>query len=312
MKAMVINQFGGPEQLSLQEVAMPNSKSGQVLVRVHAVGVNPVDFKIRNGSMKFITGKKFPRILGQDIAGVVEQAGKNSKFRPGDEVYGMLSYEGGGYAEFLAVKESQLAPVPDELSMAEAAAVPLGSLTAYQSFKIAGGIKTGTKVLINGASGGVGSFAVQIAKSLGANVTAVCSSRNVDFVKGLGADRVLDYTEDDFTKLEPEFDIVFDAVAKSSFRKSKKILVKDGAFISTIPNNNLFFYQFTNFLRSKKAYFSFIKPKGEDLRVISDMISNGLVNVYLEKTFPLEEAHSAHELIETERVRGKLVLEVLA
>lgn len=312
MKAMVINQFGGPEQLSLQEVAMPNAKTGQVLLRIHAVGVNPIDFKIRNGSMKLITGKKFPWILGQDIAGVVEQAGNSSNFRPGDKVYGMLGYQGGGYAEFLAVKESQLAPVPDELSMTEAAAVPLGSLTAYQSFKIAGGIKAGTKVLINGASGSVGSFAVQIAKSLGAHVTAVCSSKNIDFVKGLGADRVVDYTEEDFTKLKPEFDIVFDAVAKSSFQKSKKIVVKGGSFISTIPNNNLFFYQFTNFLRNKKAYFSFIKPKGEDLMVISDMISKGLVNVYIEKTFPLEEASKAHELIETERVRGKLVLEVLA
>ncbi|MBW6498147.1 MAG: NAD(P)-dependent alcohol dehydrogenase [Bacteroidales bacterium] len=312
MKAMVINQFGGPEQLAMQEVAMPSPGSGQVLIRIHAAGLNPVDYKIRNGSMKLITGRKFPRILGQDIAGVVEQAGKNSKFRPGDRVYGMLGYQGGGYAEFLAVNESQLAPIPEHLSMAEAAVTPLGALTSYQSFKIAGGLKAGSRVLINGASGGVGTFAVQIAKALGAHVTAVCSARNVEFVRSLGADRIIDYTTEDFTNLEPEFNIVFDAVAKSSFQKSKKILVKDGAFISTLPLHGLFFYQFTNFLRSQKAYFSAIKPKGEDLMVISDFISKGLVKVHIEKTFPLEQAARAHELIETERVRGKLVLEVIS
>jgi 2-desacetyl-2-hydroxyethyl bacteriochlorophyllide A dehydrogenase len=312
MKAMVINQFGGPEQLAMQEVAMPSPGSGQVLIRVHAVGLNPVDYKIRNGSMKLIVGRKFPRILGQDVAGVVEQAGKNSKFRPGDKVYGMLSYQGGGYAEFLAVNESQLAPVPENISMAEAAATPLGAITSYQSFRIAGGIKAGTKVLINGASGGVGTFAVQIAKALGAQVTAVCSKRNLEFVRSLGADRVIDYTAEDFTNLEPEFEIVFDAVAKSSFKKSKKILVKDGAYISTLPNNGLFFYQFSNFMRSKKAYFSAIKPRGEDLMVISDLIAKGLVKVHVEKIFPLQEAAKAHELIETERVRGKLVLEVIS
>lgn len=312
MKAIVINQFGGPERLTMQEVEMPEPRSGQVLVRIHAVGVNPVDYKIRNGSMKFITGKTFPRILGQDIAGVVEQAGKGSKFRPGDKVYGMLSYQAGGYAEFLAVNESQLAMIPDRLSMTEAAAVPMGAITSYQSFMQAGGIGPGTKVLVNGASGGVGSFAVQIAKALGAEVTGVCSGRNVDFVRELGADLVIDYSQEDFTRLEPGFDIVFDAVAKSSFKKSKKILVKDGAYISTLPNNNLFFYQFTNFLRKKKAFFSLAKPKGEDLMVISDLISKGLVRVNIEKVFPLEKASMAHELIETERVRGKLVLEVIA
>ena len=312
MKAVVINQFGGPEQLNIQEVGMPMPKSGQVLVRIHAVGINPIDFKIRNGSMKFIAGKKFPRILGQDIAGVVEQTGKNSKYRPGDKVYGMLSYQAGGYAEFLAVNESQLARVPEEISLTQAAAVPMGAITSYQAFKKSGGIRSGTKVLVNGASGGVGSFAVQIAKALGAEVTGVCSGRNIDFVKELGADQVIDYTQEDFTKFEAGFDIVFDAVAKSSFIKSKRVLVKGGAFISTIPNHYLFFYQFMNFLRSKKAYFILANPKGEDLMVISDLISRGLVRPKIEKVFPLEDASLAHERIETERVSGKLVLQVNA
>jgi len=312
MKAVVINQFGGIEQFQMQEVSLPLPKAGQVLVRIHAVAINPVDYKIRNGSMRFITGKKFPRILGQDIAGVVEQAGKNSKFRPGDKVFAMLSYHGGGYAEFVAVNENQLALIPENLDMTEAAAVPLAATTAYQAFKLGGGIKSGTKVLINGASGGVGSFAVQIAKAMGAHVTAVSSSKNIEFVKNLGAEQVIDYTNEDFTNLDQEFNIVFDAVAKSSFLKSKKLLVKNGAYVSTLPNNGLFFFQLTNFARSKNAHFVAAKPIAEDLKVISDFIAKGLVKVHIEKTFPLEEAAKAHELIESERVRGKLILEVIA
>jgi 2-desacetyl-2-hydroxyethyl bacteriochlorophyllide A dehydrogenase len=311
MKAIVINQFGGPEQLHMQEVALPTPKSDEVLVRIHAAAVNPVDYKIRNGSMKYIAGKKFPRILGVDIAGVVEQAGKRSAFRPGDKVYGMLTFTGGGYAEFLAVKEKQLCVIPEQISMAEAAATPLAALTALQAFQIGGGIKTGSKVLINGASGGVGTFATQIAKAMGAHVTAVCSRKNTGFVQQLGADKVIDYEKEDFTRLTDTFDIVFDAVAKNSFSNCKRILNERGSYVSTLPNNGLFIHQALNFLRKKKARFLLTKPLGRDLQIISDYISNGLVKPYVEKTFPLEHASKAHELIETERVTGKIVLTVI-
>jgi len=308
MKAIVINQFGAPEQLHIEEVSMPMVKSGQALVRVHAAGVNPVDFKIRNGSMKFISGKKFPRILGGDLAGVVEQTAGKSKFRPGDRVFGMLTYTGGAYGEFVAVKESQLCPIPEGLQMTDAAAVPLAALTALQSLQKGKGIKTGSRVLVNGASGGVGSFAVQIAKALGAEVTGVCSARNIEFVKSLGADRVIDYQAEDFTKLGNTYDHLFDAVAKSSFGKCKKLLEKDGCYVSTIPNNGLFFHQFFNFLRKKKAWFIMTKASGEDLAIIADLIVTGKVKVHVEKVFPYQEVVKAHEMIETERVKGKIVL----
>lgn len=311
MKALAINQFGGPEVLQIQEVGMPMPKAGEVLVRVHAAGVNPVDYKTRNGSLKFISGKKFPRILGIDVAGVVEQTGSKSRFRPGDKVFAMLSIVGGAYAEFVCLKEEQLCLIPEGFEMSEAAAVPLASLTALQSFQKSNGIKPGDKVLVNGASGGVGSFAVQIAKALGAKVTAVCSAANTEFVRSLGADKVIDYNEEDFTKLDQQFNTVFDAVAKSSYPKCRKIIVKGGKYVSTLPNNGLFFYQATNFLKSKKAHFIMAKPSGSDLALLADMMKKKQLLPYIQKTFPLSAGNEAHRLIETERVRGKLVLEVI-
>ncbi len=312
MKALTINQFGGPEELRIQEVALPSPGPGEVLVRIHAAGINPVDYKLRNGSMKLISGRKFPRILGGDIAGVVEQTPKQSFYRPGDKVFGMLSIKGGGYAEFVAVKEKQLCPVPENLNMKQAAAVPLASLTALQALKKQGGIRPGDRILINGSSGGVGSFAVQIAKAEGAYVTGVCSARNMEFVKSLGADHVIDYNAEDFTKGKQLYNKVFDAVAKSSFSRCRKILKKGGVYISTIPNNGVWFYQVFNFLRSKKAGFIMVRPSGEDLLIIADYIKKELLYPHIYKVFPLHDGLQAHELIETERVRGKIVLSVIS
>ncbi|MBE0662996.1 MAG: NAD(P)-dependent alcohol dehydrogenase [Bacteroidales bacterium] len=311
MKALVINRFGEPEELQIQELGIPMLKAGEVLVRVHAAGINPVDYKIRNGSMKLITGKKFPRILGGDVAGVVEQAGERSAFRPGDKVFAMLSITGGAYAEFVCVKENQLCHIPEGFSMVEAAAVPLASLTALQAFWKGDGIKPGDSVLVNGASGGVGSFAVQIAKALDARVTAVCSTKNVDFVKSLGADKVIDYEKEDFKKLDEKFSAVFDAVAKSSFRKCKKLLTDDGKYVSTLPNNGLFLSQAFNFTDKKKAYFIGTKSSGHDLAIIAGFMKKHLLKPYIQQSFPLADGAEAHHLIETGRVRGKLVLKVI-
>jgi len=297
--------------LQIKEIAIPLPRSGEILVRIHAAGINPVDYKIRNGSLKFIYRGKFPCILGRDIAGVVEQAGEKSGYRPGDEVFGMLSLNGGGYAEFATVKESHLCRIPEGISMAEAAATPLASLTAFQSLQKGPRINKGDGILINGASGGVGSFAVQIAKAMGANVTGVCSKNNIEFVQSLGADQVIDYNNEDFTRLNQKFHKVFDAVAKSSFSKCRKILKKGGIYISTIPGKGLLFHKTFNFISKKKADFIMVRPSGNDLVLISDFIKKGLVRPRVQRAFPLEEGAQAHKLIETERVRGKLVLSVI-
>lgn len=308
MKALRIHQFGGPEQLLEEEVSMPMPERGEVLIRVHAAGVNPVDFKLRNGSLKLFTGKKFPRTLGFDIAGVVEKADESSPYKPGDRVFAMTPPKGGGYAEFVCVKRELLCPIPGDISMTEAAATPLAALTALQAFRKKEYLHEGDKVLINGASGGVGSFAVQIAKALGAHVTAVASGKNLEFLKELGADEVIDYTTDDFTRQSQKYHKVFDAVAKSSFKKCKPILRKGGNYVTTVPDRRLFCSMMCNFLRKKKATFIMVKPSGEDLHVIADMIATGQVKPRIEATFPLKEGQQAHRRLETGRVRGKLVL----
>ncbi len=311
MKALAINQYGGPEQLQIIETALPAPDRGEALVRVHAAGVNPVDYKIRNGSMKWLTGRKFPRILGGDIAGVVEQAGKSSVYKPGDKVFAMLGLKGGAYAEFVAVKESYLCHIPDVVPMQDAAATPLAALTALQALRKGNEIKEGDKILINGASGGVGIFALQIAKAMGAEVTAVCSTKNLDFATSIGADHTIDYTAEDFTKSKTKYHKVFDAVAKSSFNRCKRIMRNDGIYISTIPGPNIMLHKAINFLRKKKADFIMVKPSGSDLTYIADLMKKGIVQAYVERTFALKDGAEAHKLLETERVRGKLVLTVI-
>ena len=307
----MINEFGPPEVLKLQETALPLPGKNEVLVRVHASGINPVDYKIRNGSLKWVTSRKFPRILGFDIAGVVEKSGKRSEYKPGDRVFAMLSSRDGGYAEFVTVKEKYLARVPAEINMKEAAGTPLAALTALRGLRKGREITKGDRVLINGASGGVGSFAVQIARAMGAEVWGVCSTRNQDFVYNLGADTVIDYTSEDFTRLGTRFDKVFDAVAKSGFGRCKRILKKGGTYVTTNPGPGFLLQSGISILSSKKAAFILAKPCGDDLQIIADMISRGLVKPYVQQSFLLEEGPEAHKMIETQRVRGKIVFHLV-
>ena len=311
MKALAIHQYGGPEQLQIIETALPIPGRGEVLVRVNAAGVNPVDYKIRNGSLKWLTGRKFPKILGGDIAGIVEKAGKTSPYKPGDKVFAMLGISGGAYAEFVVVKEKQLCHIPESLSMTEAAATPLAALTAMQGLQKGDEIKTGDKILVNGASGGVGTFAVQIAKAMGAHVTGVCSKKNIEFVKSLGADEVIDYSTEDFTVSKNRYNKVLDAVAKSSFTRCKRILTDEGTYITTLPGPGIMFHKVFNFLRKKKAASVMVKPLGTDLAFLAGLIKKGLLKAHIEQTYPLAKGAAAHERIETERVRGKLVLNII-
>ncbi len=311
MKALVINKYGGPEQLQLQEVPIPERKKKEVLVRVNYAGVNPVDYKVRNGMIRIITGRKFPKILGGDIAGIVEQTDLSSDFKLGQKVFAMLSLKGGGYAEYVSVKDKNLCLIPYNIDLEQAAGYPLAALTAYQAIQNCGGIRPNFKVLVNGASGGVGAFAVQLAKAMGATVTGVCSTQNVDFVKRIGASHVIDYTKQDFSKNSSKYHIIIDAVAKSSFSKCQKIMEKNGHYVTTLPNLEVFWNGLFNFARSRKAKVIAVKPDGKDLAVIATYISKGLLRVNIQETFPLENGARAHQLLETERVRGKLVLDCI-
>lgn len=309
MKKITYKTYGPAEVMEITEASIPEPGSGEVLVKVMAAGINPVDYKVRNGSLKYIAPGKFPRTPGGEFAGVVEKNGDNSKkFSKGEKVFAMLNMAGGGYSEYLSVKEDLLSRMPEKWDFADAAVVPLAGLTALQALRDKGKISRGMKVLINGGSGGVGMFGIQIARALGAEVTAVCSGKNVDLVKGFGADRVIDYQKEDFTRLPVQFDIVLDAVAKSSPAQCSRIIKPRGTYITTVPAPGVMIRQLTNPIRSRKTFGILCKPGGEDLDNLANLMQEGKIKPFIEKKYTLGQAVQAHQHIETGRVRGKLAL----
>ncbi|MEO1763959.1 MAG: NAD(P)-dependent alcohol dehydrogenase, partial [Cyanobacteria bacterium J06629_18] len=277
MKAMVIYKYGDADVLRYEEVEAPKIKPDELLVKVHAAGVNPIDWKIRKGMLKVISGNKFPMILGFDLAGEVLEVGSQvENFRVRDEIYGSLSVPGGAYAEFAVVSQKMAAVKPANISFEEAAALPVAALTALQSLRDKANIQPLQTVLVNGASGGVGIFAVQIAKALGAEVTGVCSGKNLDFVKSLGADITIDYTEEDFTKNQVQYDIILDAVAKQTFDSCKKVLKPNGVYVTTLPTfQNMISIGLTSLFGSQKAKFILAQPNTTDLIYLNQLIEAG-------------------------------------
>lgn len=320
MKAAVIDRYGSADVLHYADVEKPQIKSDQMLVKVHATSVNPIDWKIRKGMLKLLTGSKFPLILGFDVSGEVVEVGSGiTQFKPGDHIYARLDQAtGGAYAEYAAVSEKVAAPKPVNMSHAEAAAVPLAGMTALQALRDEGKLQVGQKVLINGASGGVGTFAVQIAKALGAEVTAVCSTPNVDLVKSLGAvypeegtasHRVIDYTQQDFTKETTKYDIVFDVVGKRSLSECKNVLQPQGIYITTQPLPGNFLQSFlTSLLPGQKYKVILLKSNSADLIYLKEQIETGKIRSVIDRTYPLSEAATAHTYSETERAVGKIVI----
>ncbi|MEH1851125.1 MAG: NAD(P)-dependent alcohol dehydrogenase [Nostoc sp.] len=310
MKAVVIRRYGAAEVLQYEDVEQPKIEPTQLLVKVRASSVNPIDWKIRQGMLSLIVGSKFPKILGFDVAGeVVEVGSQVTRFKPGDAIYGSTSFPGGGYAEFAAVPENLAVLKPTNLNYEEAAAVPLAALTALQALRDQGNIQTGQNLLINGAAGGVGIFAVQIAKALGAQVTGVSSTKNLDLVKSLGADRVIDYTQQDFTEDTAQYDIIFDAVGKRSLSETRKVLKPNGVYITTVPSPKVSLeIVLTAFLPGQKAKFLFEKPNVKDLLFLKELIESGKIRVVIDRTYPLQELAAAHSYSETGRAVGKIAL----
>ncbi len=309
MKKIIYEKYGDAEVLKLAESAVPEPAQGEILVKVMAAGINPVDYKIRNGSLRFIYRAKFPRTPGGDIAGIVEKNGSGaSKFNAGDKVFAMLPIGIGGYSEYVCVKEDLVSNMPDNISFDEASAIPLAGITALQSLRDKGNIRSDMHVLINGGSGGVGSLAIQIVKAYNGEVTAVCSEKNIEFVKKLGADHVINYEKEDFTRLNTQYDIVFDAVAKSSFSESKRVIKRKGTYITTIPKPSVMLRQIINPLLSKKTFGIMAKPGSDDLNYLAKLVAEEKLKPEIEKVYELGKASDAHRHIETGRVRGKLVI----
>ncbi len=311
MTAATISKYGKPSVFQLEQLPVPQVNPDQVLIRVCAASINPIDYRIRQGQLKVILPAKFPLTLGYDISGEVVAIGsdvRDGRLSIGDEVFSFSdNRHGGGYAEYVAVGSKVVVAKPKNLTHAEAAAIPLAATTALQSLRDLAEVRPGHRVLINGASGGVGHFAVQLANKLGGKVTGVCSHSNREFVLGLGAVRVIDYNVDDFTKQDVKYDIILDAVAKSSYRRCRRVLKSGGVYITTVPSAASFLFRATSWF-GRKCRIVLARPNQADLITLQEAAENELMLPTIFETFPLAEVARAHEVSEGHHVRGKLVL----
>jgi NADPH:quinone reductase-like Zn-dependent oxidoreductase len=316
MKAIVYTKFGSPDVLHLQEVEKPSPKDNEILIKVKAASANAYDwrhlradpFMIRFMGAGLLRPKH--KILGADIAGRVEAVGRQVKqFQPGNEVFGDGGY--GGFAEFACVAENRFVRKPDCLTFEEAAAAPMASLTALQGLRDKGKIQAGQKVLINGASGGVGSFAVQIAKSFKAEVTGVCRTTKMDFVRSLGADHVIDYTQEDVTKNKKRYDLIFDTAAYRSISENKRILNSGGIYVVAGGSMaRIFRLMLRSMTGAKNMKLIVGQTNQKDLNFIGELMTTGQVKSRIDKCFPLSETAEAIRYLEDGRARGKVVITV--
>ena len=313
MKAARIHKYGSSlETLVVEETPDPTPGPGQVLIENHASSVNPIDWKLAGGGLRIMYPLKFPAVLGFDLAGRVAALGEGvTKFKVGDEVYARTNtMPGGACAEFSAVDADVVSLKPEGMSFGEAAAVPLAGLTAFQALSNKAGLQSGQKVLINGASGGVGVYAVQIAKALGARVTAVCSSANAELVTSLGADEVIDYkTTDPLAGTEP-YHAIFDCVASIGYSKAKRRLIRGGTYISTLPDAALMLSGVFGFLSATKAVLIVVESSGPDLDRLRAWADAGQLRSIIDSEFTLDEIVKAHERSQGGRARGKIVVKI--
>src|SRR5665647_356478 len=316
MKAIVYTKFGSPDGLQLTGVEKPIPKDNEILIKIHAASVNAYDWRHLRADPFFIrlmgAGLLKPKhkILGADIAGQVEAVGRSVKlFRPGDDVFGEGSY--GGFAEYVCVDESRFVRKPANLTFEEAAAIPMAALTALQGLRDKGHIQAKQRVLINGASGGVGTFAVQIAKSFGAEVTGVCSTAKMDLVRSIGADHVIDYTQEDVTENKQQYDLILDSAAYHSMKKYKRILSSGGIYVLVGGSMaRIFQLMVLSMTGVKNMVVMIAKISQADLLFIIELINGGKVKSIIDRRFPLAETAEALRYLEEGHARGKVVITV--
>ncbi len=306
MKAVVLKEYGGADVLSYEDVEKPAPQAADdILIKVHNIGVNPVEWKIRNGLGKMF-GLKLPIILGTEISGTVEEVGADvTDFKLGDEIFGNVNMmRGGGYAEYVIAKESEIAQKPRGVDFEKASAIPVGALTSWLAIFTTANLQSGQKILIHAASGGVGSMAVQLAKAKGAYVFATSSGKNEEFVKGLGADEFIDYTKTKFETVAKDVDVVLDLVGGETQERSFQTLKKGGFLVSTVaPPPAESAAQF-----GVKAEMIQSNPNGKILGEIAELVEDGKVKAHIETVLPLSEIKKAHELSESGKTRGKIIL----
>jgi NADPH:quinone reductase-like Zn-dependent oxidoreductase len=332
MKAFIIDRYKSTDGGRIAEVVDPELLEDDMLVEIHAAGINQLDTKIRDGEFKLILPYKLPIILGHDVAGVVIKVGSRVKrFKPGDEVYARpADYRIGGFAEFIAIDEKEVSLKPKELTMEEAASVPLVGLTAWQALMERGNLKKGQKVFIQAGSGGVGTFAIQLAKHVGATVATTTSADNIDLVKNLGADIVIDYKKDDFENILHDYDLVLNSQDAKTLEKSLRVLKPGGKLISISGPPDPDFAKeigsswmlklvmsFLSYGIRKKAKrrgvsysFLFMRASGSQLAEITSLIDSGIIRPVVDKVFPFESIKEALAYVEKGRARGKVIIKV--
>jgi NADPH:quinone reductase-like Zn-dependent oxidoreductase len=321
MKAVKLEKYGSPEVLELREVPKPAPGDDEVLIEVHAAALNAADWHVMRGEPKFarvMLGLTKPKrqILGADVAGIVEAVGKNvTRFKPGDAVYGALDGNAGTCAEYTTAMESVLDLVPARLTFEEAAAVPLAATSALQALRTRGGLKPGMKVAINGASGGVGIFAIQIAKALGGEVTAICSTRNLEQARTLGADHVIDYKFEDFTHSGLRYDLIVAANGYHPLSDYQRALAPGGVYVMVGGQpkqmiDSLLMGPFMSMRSGVKMGALSAQASGDDLRFLSALIEAGKLKPVIDRVYPLEQVPDAMRYLEEGHARGKVVVKV--
>ncbi|HYJ92680.1 MAG TPA: NADP-dependent oxidoreductase [Pyrinomonadaceae bacterium] len=306
-----IHGYGGPEVVQVEEAALPNPQAGEVLIRISAAGVNPIDWKLRSGHVQKAMPLPMPSTLGGDFSGVVEAVGADvNNLKQGDEVYGQAGVLNGGtgtFAEFCVAKAGTIAPKPKALDHLEAGALPLVGVSAVQTLTEHMKLQSGEKILIHGGAGGIGSIAVQIAKKIGAHVVTTAAAEDIDYVKSLGADEVIDYKSRKFEDATSDLDGVFDTVGGDAYRRSFAVLKRGGRIVSMLekPDEALMKEH------GVEAISQFTKVNTEHLTKLTEFIEQGAVGVHIDKTFPLDQAADALAFLEKESPRGKVVIQVV-
>lgn len=319
MKAVVYSTYGTPDVLQIRDVEKPVPRANEVLIEVRAASVNPLDWRVMRGTpflVRLMMGLRKPRDprLGVDVAGRIAAVGRNViGFKPGDDVFGTCR---GAFAEYACASESDVVAKPDDVTFEQAASIPVAAVTALQGLRDKGRIRPGQRVLINGAAGGVGTFAVQVAKWLGADVTAVCSTRNVDMVRSLGADRVVDYTQENFTEGGQRYDLIFDCVGNHSLSAFRRVLNRRGIYLmvggaserSFDPLPRLAQALLLSRFSSQSLFMLLARKKREDLIALRELVQGGKVTPVLDRRYGLNEVPEAIRHLEEGHARGKVVI----
>lgn len=305
MKAVRLHRFGGPETLAVETLPIPTPVDDEVVIKVVAAGVNPLDFKIRKGEFPLIKQSQLPIVAGRDASGVVEACGTRAKsFKKGDEVYAMPAFDRGTYATYIAVRPNEAALKPRSLDHAGAASVPLAGLTAWQGLFVHGRLKAGQRVLIHGGAGGVGHLAIQFAKAAGAHVITTVSGQDIEFVRSLGADEAIDYHTESFEEKIERVNLVFDLVAGPTQERSWAVLRPGSTFVSTLSEPS----QHKAHQAGVRALRYTVQPNSGQLAEIARLIDQGKVHPHVERRYGLTEVGTAQEDLENRHLRGKLVM----